>query len=117
MRHHLTGLVAALALAAVAAPAIAADKVQTITASDKTFAFAPSTVTLQAGKPNKLKFVTASGAHGIAQSDIGLNVAAITPGPGTEVTVTPKKKGTYTAHCTLVCGAGHANMAMKFIVK
>lgn len=115
MRKQLTGLVAALALVAVAGPALAAE--QTITASDKTFAFKPATITLQAGKPNKLKFVSASGAHGIMQKDIGLNVAAILPGPGTEVTVTPKKKGTYVAHCSLVCGSGHAGMAMKFIVK
>lgn len=116
MRHHLTRLVAAVSLVAtLGTPAFAADKIQTITASNKTFAFSPAVVHLKVGKPTKLKFVSAGGAHGIAQSALGLNVAVIAPGPAKMATVTAKKPGTYVAHCTLVCGSGHDHMAMKFI--
>jgi len=34
------------------------------------------------------------------------------PGTPVDVTVTPKKAGTYILHCAIMCGAGHPNMAL-----
>ena len=109
-----TALFAALALGMVA-PALANDI--NVQANGQTFAFKPSVVMLHKGKATTLHFKATAGApHGLNVPDLGINNAIITQS-GTNITVTPKKTGTYVAHCTLVCGAGHAHMAMKFIVK
>ena len=110
-------LVAALLAGSVvlATPAFASDV--NVTANGKTFAFSPSVVTLKKGVPTKIHFKATPGApHGLAVPGIGLPNTVITSA-GTTVTVTPKKAGTYPAHCTIVCGAGHEHMAMKFVVK
>jgi cytochrome c oxidase subunit 2 len=97
------------------APALANDV--NVVANGQTFAFAPSVVTLHKGKPTTLHFKATPGApHGLNVPALGISNAIITQA-GTNVTVTPMKTGTYVAHCTLVCGTGHAHMAMKFIVK
>ncbi|GAC1566005.1 MAG: hypothetical protein NVS3B17_23770 [Vulcanimicrobiaceae bacterium] len=107
-------LFAALALGAVA-PALANDV--NVVANGQTFAFKPAVVMLKKGQATTLHFKATAGApHGLNVPDIGIKNIIITQA-GTNVTVTPKKAGTYDAHCTLVCGAGHAHMAMKFIVK
>lgn len=106
-------LFAALALG-IAVPAFANDI--NIVANGQTYAFKPAVVTLHKGKPTTLHFkATAGAAHGLNVAEIGLNNAIITQS-GTNVTVVPKKIGTYVAHCTLVCGSGHAHMAMTFKV-
>jgi heme/copper-type cytochrome/quinol oxidase subunit 2 len=46
---------------------------------------------------------------------LGINNLVITQA-GANVTVKPMKAGTYPAHCTSACGAGHSHMAIKFIV-
>ena len=33
------------------------------------------------------------------------------------VHATPTRAGTFVVHCSIVCGTGHAQMAMTFIVK
>ncbi len=110
-----TALLAALALGTVA-PALANDV--NVEANGQTFAFKPAVVTLHKGKTTTLHFkATPGGApHGLNVPELGIKNAIITQS-GTNVTVNPKKAGTFAAHCTLVCGAGHAHMAMKFVVK
>ncbi|BDE06159.1 hypothetical protein WPS_14350 [Vulcanimicrobium alpinum] len=99
----------------LAAPAFARDV--DITANGHTFAFSPNVVTLKKGVPTTLHFKATPGApHGLAVPGIGLANTVITSA-GTTVTVTPKKAGTFPANCTIVCGAGHDHMAMKFVVK
>ena len=99
----------------IAAPAFARDV--NVVANGKTFAFSPSVVMLKKGVPTTIHFKATPGApHGLAVPGIGLANTVITSG-GTSVTVTPKKAGTFPAHCTIVCGAGHDHMAMKFVVK
>ena len=99
----------------LAAPALARDV--NITANGQTFAFSPKVVMLKKGVPTTLHFKATPGApHGLAVPGIGLANTVITSA-GTSVTVTPKKAGTFPAQCTIVCGAGHAHMAMKFVVK
>ena len=36
----------------------------------------------------------------------------IMPGAFQTVEVTPKKAGKYVLHCSIMCGAGHADMAL-----
>lgn len=108
-----TALLAALAIGTVA-PALANDV--NIEANGQTYAFKPSVVMLKKGRTTTLHFKATPGApHGINVPELGINNVVIT-GAGTTVTVTPKKTGTYAAHCTIVCGSGHAHMAMKFVV-
>ena len=109
-----TALLATLALGSVA-PALANDI--NVEANGQTFAFKPAVVMLKKGQATTLHFKATPGApHGLNVPELGINNVVIT-GAGTNVTVTPKKTGTYSAHCTIVCGSGHAHMAMKFIVK
>jgi cytochrome c oxidase subunit 2 len=108
-----TGLMATAMLAAT--PAVAGSV--NVMANGQTFAFSPSVVTLKKGVPTTIHFKATPGApHGLSVPEIGLKNTVITSA-GTSATVTPKKAGTFTAHCTIVCGAGHAHMAMKFVVK
>ncbi|GAC1405443.1 MAG: hypothetical protein NVSMB64_10300 [Candidatus Velthaea sp.] len=107
-------LLITLALTA-AVPAFASDV--NVEANGQSFAFKPAVVMLPKGKPTTIHFKATPGApHGLNVPALGINNIIITQA-GTKVTVTPKTAGTFPAHCTIVCGAGHANMAMKFIVK
>jgi len=107
--------VAALMFAS-SASAVAAPNVKTVTITAKNFAFTPGVVTLKEGQPVTLKFVATEGIHGLQAPEIGLNkVVTITSTP-TAVTVTPTQVGTFTEHCAIFCGAGHANMAVTFKV-
>ena len=116
LRNLITGLAIAATLvgAATVAPASAKDLI--VTASSTNFKFEPSTVMLKKGQTTTIHFKSLAGAHGLNVPELGINNLVIAT-PDTAVKVTPKKAGTYVAHCTIVCGAGHANMAMKFIVK
>ncbi|MDE2571469.1 MAG: cupredoxin domain-containing protein [bacterium] len=114
MNTRTSLLVAVFALGATTVAGAAAPKTVEISAKD--FAFTPAVVTLKAGQPVTLKLVATQGAHGLQAPEIGLDkVVTITSKP-TEVTVTPKKAGTFVEHCALFCGAGHANMAITFKV-
>lgn len=97
---------------AAAAPAFAAD----VTITAKNFSFSPKVVTLKKGQTTTLHIKSAEGVHGLNVPGIGLPMTTITAA-GTDVKVTPKKAGTFDAHCAIVCGAGHEQMAMKFVVK
>lgn len=94
----------------VYAPAAAAERQVNVAA--KNFAFVPATITLKLNQRVKLRFIGTQGMHGIVIPDIGVNnVVNIGPTP-TIVEVTPKKLGTFVAHCAVFCGAGHANMIL-----
>ena len=109
-----TALVATFA-SALSAPAFA--NAVSIQANGQTFAFKPNVVMLKKGQSTTLNFKATPGApHGLNVPELGIKNLIITPG-GASVAVKPMKAGTYEAHCTIVCGAGHAHMAMKFIVK
>lgn len=87
-----------------------------INVSAKNFAFQPGTITLHLHQKTKLVFSAAEGMHGITIPDLGVNdVVNIGTSPS-EVEVTPIKLGTFTAHCAVFCGAGHANMVLTIKV-
>jgi cytochrome c oxidase subunit 2 len=79
--------------------------------------FAPDHIVLHAGKRQTLHFTSAGGVHGIASKDLGIPATMIAPGKPVSVSVTPKKAGTYKIPCTIVCGPGHADMALTVEVK
>ena len=93
-----------------AVPALAGER--TLNVSAKNFAFLPGTITLKLHKRAKLRFVGTQGMHGIIIPDVGVNnVVTIGPTP-VIVEVIPNKLGTFTAHCAVFCGTGHANMIL-----
>ena len=108
--------VAAFAVAsfAAASPALAEKKDITITAHN--FAFSPAVVTLEKGETYTLHLKSADNPHGLAVPEIGLHNVVITKAAQT-IKITPTTAGTFVAHCSVFCGAGHAHMAMKFVVK
>ncbi len=79
--------------------------------------FAPDHVVLHVGKRQTLRFTSTGGVHGIASTDLGIPATTITTDKPVSVTVTPKKAGTYKLPCTIVCGPGHADMALTVDVK
>jgi len=79
--------------------------------------FAPDHVVLHAGKRQTLRFTSVGGVHGIGSTDLGIPATMITGDKPVSVTVTPKKAGTYKIPCTIVCGPGHADMALTIVVK
>lgn len=97
---------------AVPVAASAAPAPQTITITTATAGFAPSQITVQSGQQVTLKFVGNSGVHGIESKDLGISSTMITPGSTKTVTFTAPKAGTYTLHCTVMCGPDHAKMAI-----
>ena len=86
----------------------------TITASN--WAFDPIKVTVHAGQLTTFRLTSKEGVHGLGSDALGLPATTIMPGKMATVTFTPKKAGTYKLPCTIVCGAGHAEMAMTVIV-
>ena len=109
-------LALALALAFSALTVASASASSTIVVKAKNFEFMPNVVTLHVGKPQKITFVALQGVHGMIAPEIGITkVITITSKP-TTVTVTPKKIGTFPAHCAIYCGIGHAHMMMTFKV-
>ena len=109
-------------LATVAVPASAAKPVPKMlpvvnivaTADQK---FAPDHVVLHVGKRQTLRFTSTGGVHGIGSADLGIPATMITADKPVSVAVTPKKAGTYKLPCTIVCGPGHADMALTVDVK
>lgn len=100
-----------LSIAAAATASAAAPQTVTInTTASQTFS--PSQITVKAGEPVTLKFVGTGGVHGVESKDLGIPTTMITPGSSKSVTFTPQKPGTYTLHCTVMCGPKHGEMAL-----
>lgn len=74
--------------------------------------FAPATITIPLTEPTTLRLTSAEGVHGIQSDDLGIALTTIMPNKFVTVTFTPKKAGTYTLHCAIVCGAGHDDMVL-----
>jgi cytochrome c oxidase subunit II len=79
--------------------------------------FAPDHVVLHVGKRQTLRFTSTGGIHGVASKDLGIPPTMITADKPVSVNVTAKKAGTYKIPCTIVCGPGHADMALTVDVK
>jgi cytochrome c oxidase subunit II len=79
--------------------------------------FAPDHIVLHVGKRQTVRFTSAGGVHGVASKDLGIPATMITPDKPVSVSVTPKKAGTYKLQCSIMCGPGHADMALTIAVK
>lgn len=108
-RNFAAALVAALLLAPVLA---ASAEPTTIAIVASNWKFTPSSIDLHAGVPTTLKLSSSEGVHGLESPDLGVAKTMLMPGSTTSVVVTPKKTGTYVLHCAVMCGAGHADMAL-----
>jgi cytochrome c oxidase subunit 2 len=78
--------------------------------------FTPDKITVTVGELATLRLASTSGVHGIQSDDLGIPLTTIPNGKIEVVTFTPKKIGTYVLHCAIVCGPGHANMALTIVV-
>jgi cytochrome c oxidase subunit 2 len=78
--------------------------------------FAPDHVVLHVKKRQTLRFTSTGGVHGIVSTALGIPATTITPNKPVSIDVTPKKTGTYRIPCTIVCGPGHADMALTIQV-
>jgi uncharacterized protein (DUF305 family) len=103
----------ALALLASGAVAMAHPSIDIVAAN---WHFTPSTITVEAGQPATLRLTSTSGTHGIASDELGIAATTIGPGRFVEVSFTPHAVGTFKVHCSIFCGAGHADMVLTVIV-
>ena len=108
-----TGVLSLAALFAGAVPASAHPSIDIAVANWK---FTPAKITIPVGEATTLRLTTTSGVHGIMSDELGIPLTTIPNGKVIEVTFTPKKTGTYVLHCQIVCGPGHADMALTIVV-
>src|SRR5450631_4267114 len=112
-----TGILAAAVLACAAATApVPVSAHPTIDIAVANWKFTPAKITIPVGEPTTLRLTTTSGVHGIKSDDLGIPMTTIPNGKVIEVTFTPKTAGTYVLHCQIVCGPGHADMALTIVV-
>ncbi len=78
--------------------------------------FTPNQIALKVGVPQVLRVSSSEGVHGLQSDALGIPQMVLIPGKSTDVTVTPKKVGAYVVHCSVECGAGHANMTLTVTV-
>jgi cytochrome c oxidase subunit 2 len=79
--------------------------------------FAPDHIVLHVGKRQTVRFTSTGGVHGVVSKDLGIPSTMIVPGKPVAISITPKKAGTYKIPCSIVCGPGHADMALSIEVK
>lgn len=108
LRISQIAIVAALLLAPVTA-ALAHPSIDIVASNWK---FTPATIELHVGETTTLRLTSSEGVHGIKSDELGIAQTTITPGSFTKVDVTPSKAGKYVIHCSIMCGAGHADMAL-----
>lgn len=104
-------LASSILLTSATIPSIAASPT-TVDIVASNWKFTPATIEMHVGQTTTLRFTSSEGVHGIKSDDLGIPQTMITPGATQTVNVTPKKAGKYVVHCAIVCGAGHANMAL-----
>jgi cytochrome c oxidase subunit 2 len=102
-------VLAASQLFAASGPVAARTSIDVVASNWK---FTPSTISLHVGEATTIRLTSSEGVHGLASEDLGIPATTISPGQFTSVTVTPKKAGKYVIHCSIMCGAGHPNMAL-----
>lgn len=105
-------LIAAAFACAMSTSVIASPAPQSINVTASNWKFAPAEITVHLNQPVTLHLSSSEGVHGIASSDLGIASTMLAPGSKKDVTFTPTKAGTYTIHCSMFCGNGHANMTL-----
>jgi len=82
----------------------------------KQFAFDPATIEVNKGDKVRLVVTSTDVPHGIAIPEYGIN-ERLDVGKPVTIEFTADKQGTFTAFCSVICGAGHKDMKGKIIVK
>jgi len=77
----------------------------------------PSTITVPPGEAVTLRLTSSEGVHGFKSDELDIRDTLIMPNKFVTVTFTPGKAGTYVVHCSVICGAGHPNMALTIKVQ
>jgi len=116
MKQRFTIIAAALFVALQFTGKLPAQANNDVTITAKNFSFSPAVVRLKKGEPVVFHLRAAQGVHGLNAPEVGLDHIVLTAKEQI-VKVTPMKAGTFVVHCSIVCGAGHAQMALTFIVK
>ena len=80
------------------------------------FAFAPSEITLNVGKPVKLVLVSDDVPHSLLVPGLKIN-KEVTKGHPAEITITPDSAGDFRGECGRFCGNGHGSMLFVIHVK
>lgn len=109
------GIVGFVAFSVVGASAALAHP--TIDVAAANWKFTPAKIVLHLGETTTLHLTSTAGVHGIKSTELGIPDTMLTPGKFVDVTVTPKKTGTYKVYCSVFCGAGHADMYLTVEVK
>lgn len=104
-------LASSILLASATVPSVAGSTT-TVNIVASNWKFTPSTVEMHVGQTTTLHLTSSEGVHGLKSDDLGIPQTMITPGATQTVNVTPNKAGKFVLHCAIVCGAGHANMAL-----
>jgi cytochrome c oxidase subunit 2 len=112
MKIALRTLGFALALGAVLAGPAAVFAHPSVDIVASNWKFTPATIELHVGETTTLRLTSSEGVHGLQSDDLGIKATTIMPGSFTTVEVTPKKAGKYVIHCSIMCGAGHPDMAL-----
>jgi cytochrome c oxidase subunit II len=89
--------------------AFADPSVPVIVIHAKRYAFAPSQITLQAGRTVRLVFVSDDVPHSIAIPGLHIELP-IVRNPKSQVVITPTETGDFAGECARYCGVGHDKM-------
>jgi cytochrome c oxidase subunit II len=79
--------------------------------------FTPNVITVPPGEETTLRLTSSEGVHGLKSDELGIGDTTIVPNKFVTVHFTPKKDGTYVVHCSVICGAGHPDMALTIKVR
>lgn len=81
----------------------------------KNFEIVPKTITVRKGEKVRLAVTSEDVIHGLAIEKLGID-HHIFPRQTRIIEFTPYKEGTFVIHCSVFCGAGHADMTAELIV-
>lgn len=91
-------------------------KVNEISVRAFQWGFEPGTITVKKGEVVRLMITSSDVKHGFAIPEYGLDVQ-LSPGDTVPVEFVADKSGTFTAYCSVPCGAGHTDMKAKLVVE
>ena len=115
-RESVLLLFAAALMSVAPSHSVAAEKSMpaTITVHARQFAFVPEEITVHAGQPVRLFFISDDVPHAISVDGLSIDLP-ITKKP-TSVVITPEKIAELTGKCSRYCGSGHHDMRLTIHV-
>jgi cytochrome c oxidase subunit II len=99
--------------ASVSPSASAGGAAQAVTLTATNFKFDKTEYKVKKGQPVTITLKNGEGMHGAEIKEFGVNLKK----DGESKTFTPDKVGTYNIQCSVMCGAGHANMKSTLVVE